>query len=121
MNRTLCAAAIVLAFFGIGAVRAPAFTLQGVVADRELRVPIGDATVTLVLAARSATTDGNGLFTFGAFEISGSEQIVISHPDYRTVRLPVGSLPQGEWTLGITLVREASGLPGGQADSGTSR
>lgn len=104
------AAALALTFAGVGAVDTAAFTLEGTVRDRLNGAPIRNATVTLVVARRSVTTDTTGAFSFGAYQVGDADQLLISHADYRAVRLPLGSLPAGDWSLAVTLLHEATGL-----------
>lgn len=95
-----------------GATGLAPYTLEGTVRDRELRTPVYGATVSLRPSMRSVTSQDDGGFTFGQAEIEGEAELVISHPDYRTVVLPLGSLGAGAWQLDVHIARAAEDLAG---------
>jgi len=89
-----------------------AYTLEGRITDRGSGAPLEGANVALVAARRTVTTDEEGTFAFRGLQIPGADEIVITHAEYRTARVPLGTLPDGEWRLEITLVREAATVGG---------
>lgn len=92
----------------VGGATAPlAYTLEGSLVDRANGAPIEGATVSLVAAGRSVTTGPEGGFTFRGVLITGADELVITHADYRVARLPLGMLPDGTWRIDITMVKEA--------------
>lgn len=104
---------MVLAPTILGLTPAPsAYTVEGRITDRVSGAPLEGASVALVAAGRSATTDAEGGFTFRALPIPGTDEMVITHAEYRTARVPLGTLPDGAWWLEITLVREAGAVGG---------
>jgi hypothetical protein len=97
------------------------FSLSGQIIDRELSVAVAGAEVALVASRRVATTEADGSFSFDGFEIGSADQVVVTHPDYRTVRLPLGPMPAGSWHVVISLVKEATELDGVSSDSSRVR
>lgn len=93
---------------------ARAFTLEGTVYDRVAAQPVAGATVALTSAGRSVTTDDEGYFTFRLYQIPGSEQLLISHPEYETARMALGALSPGAWFLEVTITKQpevVGGIP----------
>jgi hypothetical protein len=82
-------ASILILFFAVacgssGALGSDETAVAGVVLDAESYERIADATVRLVDADRSATTNENGVFTFVGISI-GTHDVVIEAADYGTV------------------------------------
>jgi len=101
---------------------APAsFLLEGFVTDRQLGTPLANATVALLATGRSVSTDEVGHFTFRQFRVPGPDQIVVSHPAYRTARVPLGDLDAGAWYLEITLLPQAEAVGGARPDEDQPR
>jgi hypothetical protein len=62
-------------------------------------------------------TDEEGRFSFRVYQISGPEQLLISHPEYETTRLPLGELVAGAWFLEVTMTKHpevVGGVPPGE-------
>jgi hypothetical protein len=80
-------------------------TLEGRVTSGTDSTAVVGATVTLVEADRTTSTDSLGRFTFGGFEVVGHEQLRINHPDYAEVVLPLGSPESSRaWNLEIVIM-----------------
>jgi hypothetical protein len=118
MRKALTGLVLALGVATAGATPPTPYTLEGSVRDRELRTPVAGATVSLLPSMRSTTTDDDGSFSFGQFQIVGSGQLVISHPEYRTVTIPLGSLVSDAWHLDVTIIRAAEVLPTASAQGG---
>jgi hypothetical protein len=112
MRRALPWLALGLVLTTAGAANPAPYTLEGTVRDRQLRAPVAGATVSLLPSMRSTTTEDDGSFSFGPLQIVGEGQLVISHPEYRTVTLPLGSLGTDAWHLDVTIMQAAEALPG---------
>ena len=104
------AIALTLGLGAMGAARPARYTLEGTVRDREARAPVAGATVLLQPSRRTTTTEDDGSFSFGPFQIAGDATLVISHPDYRTVTIPLGALGTEAWQLDVTILRAAANV-----------
>lgn len=117
--RTLgVAAALALAFPAVAAEPAPAFTIRGVILERPNGYPVVGATVSLVVNGESTISNPDGVFSFGQVQLSAPDQLLIRRAGYVPVIIPLGILPDGAWTLNLTLERlpievgqAATGLP----------
>jgi hypothetical protein len=92
------------------------FTLEGVVTDRLFGLPLAGAEVTVASARRSVRTDPDGNFSFRQFQMTGPAEIVVTHPDFATARIPLGTLTSGAWRLEITVLRTADVVGGARPD-----
>jgi hypothetical protein len=105
----------------IGARAPAAFTLEGVVRDRLADTPLAGATIALASSQRSVRTEADGAFSFRQIQISGPEELIITHPDYRTVRIPLGALETGAWHLEIGVTRTAEVVGGSPPEEDRAR
>lgn len=121
LTRVLYVALLPCLLAGAGPGPRAVFTLDGVVRDRELDAPVADALVALVASGRSARTRADGTFTFGDAELTGADQLVITHPEYRTVRVPLGALRAGTWHLEIVVTRRPDVLGGPPPEENRAR
>lgn len=115
------AAALALVYATLGAAFPAPYTLEGSVSDRLLRTPVAGAEITLLVARRSVTSADDGSFQFGERPVQTADQLVITHPEYRTVRIPLGDLGTDAWHLDIVLTRTAEAAEGGAASPGGGR
>jgi len=122
MRRALPWLALGLVLATVGAAHPAPYTLEGTIRDRHFQTPVAGATVSLMPSMRSTTTEDDGSFSFGPLQVVGEAQLVISHPEYRTVTLPLGSLGTDAWHLDVTIVPTAEIVPGGpDSDQGGAR
>ena len=98
-----------------------AFTLDGVVRDRLKDTPLADATVAMASSQRVVRTGPDGAFSFRQLQVSGPEELIITHPDYRTVRIPLGALEAGAWHLEIGVTRTAEVVGGSPPEEDRAR
>jgi hypothetical protein len=97
--------ALVLPLLG-GAYLPATFTLRGTILDRryDTPLPVEGAEVTLVRTGRTVRANEEGVFTFGALALTGPELLTISHPDYTSIQISIGSFPDGAWDLRIMML-----------------
>lgn len=85
-------------------------TLDGSVIDLVRGIALEDATVTLVRSGRQVTTDRAGRFSFESTPVTANDTLVVTHPDFVPVRIPLGSPPDDGWTLRIQLLQSPVGV-----------
>jgi len=83
----------------------PRAALEGRVSDWTLGRALPGVQVTLPMTGAVAVTDENGRFSFGSVSIAASDTLVIAHPEYTPVRIPLGSMGPLDWTLDISIMR----------------
>jgi hypothetical protein len=91
-------------------------TLEGGVLDRGTRQHLPGVELTLIVAGRTTQTNELGLFTFGEYDVTTADTLLVRHPGYVLARIPLGAPGAAPWTIDIMLEREVA-----PADSVPSR
>lgn len=79
-------------------------TLEGTVLNRASNRPVPGVRVALRASGQATFTDEVGRFSFGEIEGTEPDTLVVSHPDYPEVRVPLGSPGDRTWDLTIALI-----------------
>lgn len=78
--------------------------LEGRVLSTATRLVVQDVEVGLVVSGLETTTDAGGIFSFGTVDIPVTDTLLVTHPDFHPLRLPLGTPDDGHWDLRILLV-----------------
>lgn len=92
-----------LALFGAAAVVPSRGMLEGRLLSQTGDTPIAGAQASLAVAGLTRITDEDGRFSFGDSDVQGPDTLVLSHRDFDSVRVPLGTSEWDQWNLEIML------------------